>query len=237
MVTQDRPGGIHSPMTVEEVERAAGVPVSPALHGGTPYVKRPPERVENFMEVANCIAPRINRDWYKGGPELFDPTDLPMAIDPPLRSPVGPEPPEYTGIDPEKPNPKTLVGRTKVPMLSVIPETALVHLARALQYGAFFAPRKDTTTLGYGPKNWRDQSIEYMTYIDAAFRHLLAAADGEDIDPDAGDLAVGHLEEAMATLAILIDARVQGTCIDNRHTIPRQRGVVGQMLRSLREKV
>lgn len=131
-------------------------------------------------------------------------------------------------------NPKTLVGATKVPMLSVIPAPAIVRLARALQYGAHFAPRKDSENLGYGPINWRDQNIEYMTYVDAAMRHLLSAADREDIDPDTGDLQVGHLEEAMATIAILIDAREHGTCNDNRPTTAR--GLVAKMLREMRQK-
>jgi hypothetical protein len=242
MVTQDRPGGINSPMTVAEVEKTAGAPCVPALHGGTPYVKRPPATpAEGFARVAELVNAKSvmpEPSEYRGYAE--DSQELPdmkfSAFVPPRPGPLNRSRPEIWVQPVEPVNPKTLVGRTKVPMLTVIPETALVRLARALQYGAFHAPRKDTTELGYGPKNWRDQQIEYLTYVDAAMRHLLAAADGEDIDPDTGELQVGHLEEAMASLAILIDARIQGTCIDNRHTLPVFRGVAGQMLRQMRGK-
>jgi hypothetical protein len=225
----------------------------PALHGGTPYVKRPPEPkwpvwpsfsdgVERLKDPIDA-KPSEYRGYAEDSQELPDMKFVSSARPEiwTMRASAGgflpddsPRPDFILNASP--PNPKTLVGRTKVPMLTVIPETALVRLARALQYGAFHAPRKDTPELGYGPKNWRDQQIEYMTYVDAAMRHLLAAADGEDIDPDTGEMQVGHLEEAMATLAILIDARIQGTCIDNRHTLPVFRGVAGQMLRQMRSE-
>lgn len=220
MVTSDRPGGIHAPMSVAEVERIASIPTerlppAPPLHAGTPYRKGPPSLQPPRDYPTDEDYLQYVRDMEGLRPGQIIATDAPPT--------------------PEVANPKTLVGRTKVPMLSVIPATALVKLARALQYGAFHAPRKDREEPGYGPLNWRDQKIEYMTYIDAAMRHLLAAADGEDIDPDTGALACEHLDLAMATLAILIDARMQGTCVDDRRTLPLTRGEVGAMLRRMRE--
>lgn len=130
-------------------------------------------------------------------------------------------------------NPKTLMGRTKVPNLSVVPMTALIQEARAMEYGAFHSPRKDGGK-GYGPFNWRDNDIEYMTYVEAAFRHIMSAADREDIDPETGDHKISHLALARATLGILIDAIEHGTVLDNRPT--NARGVVAELLRKYRKK-
>jgi hypothetical protein len=130
-------------------------------------------------------------------------------------------------------NPKTLMGNLKVPNLSVIPFTALIHEARAMEYGAYHAPRKDGGK-GYGPFNWRDSDIEYMTYVEAAIRHLASAADREDVDPDTGELKVLHLAEARATIGILLDAIEHGTVIDNRPV--NARGRVAELLRELRKK-
>lgn len=116
-------------------------------------------------------------------------------------------------------NPKTLTGRRKLPMLSVIPPTALAYLGMAMKYGAYDAPKVDGTT-GYGPYNWRDQPIEASVYIDAAFRHLMRWWDGTNVDPDSGKPELAH---ALATLAILADAIENSTFIDDR---PRVRNEV-----------
>lgn len=115
-------------------------------------------------------------------------------------------------------NPKTLMGRLKVPVLSVIPPAALIHEANAMRYGAYEAARKDGGK-GYGPYNWRDQPIEFMVYVDAAIRHLMALVDGED---NASDSGVSHLGHARATLGILIDAIENDTVIDDRPKVRRQ---------------
>lgn len=127
-------------------------------------------------------------------------------------------------------NPKTLMGRLKVPNLSVIPFTALIEEGRAMEFGAYHSPRKDGGK-GYGPFNWRDDKIEYMTYIEAALRHVASAADREDIDPETGAM---HLAHARATLGILIDALAHGTVIDNRSKTAR--GVVAELLRKYRKQ-
>jgi hypothetical protein len=99
-------------------------------------------------------------------------------------------------------NPKQAYGDKKVP-LQFVPPVAEVYLGLALKEGA----RK------YGAYNWRDTSVESMTYIGAARRHIGAFLDGEDIDPESGN---PHLAHAMASLAILVDAQENGTLIDNR---------------------
>lgn len=115
-------------------------------------------------------------------------------------------------------NPKTLTGRRKLPMISVIPPTALLYLGMAMKYGAYDAPKVDGSK-GYGPYNWRDQPIEASVYVDALVRHVLRWWDGTDIDPDSGKPELAH---AMATLAILADAIENGTVIDDRPNVKRE---------------
>lgn len=117
-------------------------------------------------------------------------------------------------------NPKTLTGQQKVPVLSVIPPASIIAQATAMRYEAFFAPRVDGSK-GYGPYNWRDQPIEAHIYIDAAICHLMQWWDGDEaklISDDEGRIIgeVSHLAFALATIGILIDARANGTCIDDR---------------------
>lgn len=123
-------------------------------------------------------------------------------------------------------NPKTLTGQQKVPVLSVIPPASILAQATAMRYGAFFAPRVDGKR-GYGPYNWRDQPIEAHIYIDAAIRHLMQWWDGDDAEGIFDDNGrhideISHLAFALATIGILIDARANGTLIDDRPPIRKQ---------------
>lgn len=99
-------------------------------------------------------------------------------------------------------NPKDRYGLAKVPF-SLIPESASVFLAMGLKHGA----RK------YGPFNWRVEPVQGRVYLEAAKRHLALILDGEDFDRDTG---VHHGAFVLATMAIYMDAMVQGTLIDNR---------------------
>lgn len=101
-----------------------------------------------------------------------------------------------------EPNPKDLVGATKVP-LGLVPSSAKAHMAAALRDGA----RK------YGPYNWRDHPVKATVYLDAAERHIDAYRNGE---MNAGDSGQHHLGHAMACLAILLDAQESGNLIDDR---------------------
>ncbi|PYG32426.1 hypothetical protein C8N36_103175 [Pelagimonas varians] len=65
----------------------------------------------------------------------------------------------------------------------------------------------------YGPHNWREGQVIASTYYGAAMRHLCAWVEGEDLDPDSG---LSHLTKAMTSLAVLRDAQIQGTAIDDR---------------------
>ena len=112
-------------------------------------------------------------------------------------------------------NPKTLMGRQKLSVLSVVPPASILREAEAMHYGAHLAPRKGGTK-GYGPYNWRDDPVEVMIYVDACMRHLFAYVDGEGTDPESG---VTHLGHAKACLGIIVDAEANGTLIDNRPAV------------------
>ncbi len=112
------------------------------------------------------------------------------------------------------PNPKQAYGDLKIP-LGLVPSTALILMGQAFKEGA----RK------YGPYNWREKSVESMTYLHATLRHVAAYIDGEEIDPESGN---PHLAHALACLAIIADAAAVGCLLDNRPP----HGVAGELLRA-----
>lgn len=77
------------------------------------------------------------------------------------------------------------------PSISLIPRKAIELEAQVMMFGA----KK------YAKNNWR-QGIAYSRLIDAGLRHLLAYADGEDLDPETG---ISHLAHARCCLGMLID--------------------------------
>lgn len=102
------------------------------------------------------------------------------------------------------PNPKKRYGDKKVP-LQLVPPAAAISIARGLQEGA----RK------YGAWNWRENAVEFMTYVGSAKRHIDAMLEGEWEDPDSQDGKL-HIDGALASLAILADAVSFGNLIDDR---------------------
>ena len=99
-------------------------------------------------------------------------------------------------------NPKQRYGDKKVAMHNV-PPVAEIYLALAMQDGA----------AKYGPFNWRETSVQAMTYVGAIKRHLAAWVDGENNAKDSGYPHLGHI---MACCAILADAFENGVLTDNR---------------------
>lgn len=99
-------------------------------------------------------------------------------------------------------NPKQLYGDKK-PNLSLLPLSAQIAQWEAHYDGM----------LKYGIYNWRENPVEAMTYLDAAMRHLRLYENGEKL---ARDTKVQNLGAVMACCAILIDAELHGTLIDNR---------------------
>jgi hypothetical protein len=65
----------------------------------------------------------------------------------------------------------------------------------------------------YGVKNWRIDKILASTYEGAMLRHLTAWITGEDTDPDSGQ---PHLTHLRACCAVVLDAQMHGTLIDDR---------------------
>lgn len=99
-------------------------------------------------------------------------------------------------------NPKDIVAGGKLP-LHLFPPSARALISLAMLEGAS----------KYGRSNWRDGGVKWSVYYDAANRHLDAAFEGEEADPDSG---LPHLAHAGACIAILIDAAMSGTLIDDR---------------------
>lgn len=118
-------------------------------------------------------------------------------------------------------NPKQLYGDKKIP-LQLVPPSVCIAIARGLAEGA----------VKYGPWNWRDQPVEAMTYYGATLRHMAAWLEGETLDPDGNGKT--HLDGAIASLGILIDAQAAGTLIDNRPAV-RNFGALADLMTGARK--
>lgn len=99
-------------------------------------------------------------------------------------------------------NPKDRLGLKKAP-LRLVPWVSIVALARVMKLGAD----------KYGEVNWREKKPRATVYFEAALRHLLAYADGQDTDPESGE---SHLAHVMANMAILLDAKSCDCLLDDR---------------------
>jgi hypothetical protein len=113
-------------------------------------------------------------------------------------------------------NPKDLVGAKKAP-LGLVPPALVIGASEAMGNGA----------AKYGPFNWRDQPVQYMTYLEAMQRHIAALIDGQDLAEDTG---IHHLKHVVAGGGILLDAMaIPGGLIDNRPP----KGPAADLLRAL----
>jgi len=79
--------------------------------------------------------------------------------------------------------------------LSLVPKLALIEVMKSLEYGA----------VKYGAQNWRKVDNLQTRYSDSAFRHLLAEALGEDLDPDIKDQEIYHLANAICGLMFKLE--------------------------------
>jgi dATP/dGTP diphosphohydrolase/uncharacterized protein DUF4406 len=111
-------------------------------------------------------------------------------------------------LPPETPkdesNPKDRRGLKKAP-LRLVPWVSIIQLARVMKLGAD----------KYGEVNWREKKPRLTVYFEAALRHLLAYADGQNTDPESGE---SHLAHVMANMAILLDAESCNCLLDDRKT-------------------
>ena len=96
------------------------------------------------------------------------------------------------------------------PALHLVPPALKIHVAEAMNYGAF---RAGPDHKGYGPYNWRETKVRLTVYIAACMRHLESFLDGEDFAKDSG---VHHAAHCAAGCGIILDAMEQGTLIDDR---------------------
>jgi hypothetical protein len=87
--------------------------------------------------------------------------------------------------------------------ISLIPREAIEEEAKALAFGAE----------KYGKYNYRE-GIAYSRLIDSALRHILALADGEDIDQESG---CNHAANARANLGMLIFMMSKKPEMDDRY--------------------
>ena len=104
-------------------------------------------------------------------------------------------------------NPKLIQAQKdgKIPMEYLV-YSVLADDARCHQHGG----------AKYGVRNWRLDKILASTYEGAMLRHFLAWASGEDRDPDSG---LPHLTHLRACCAVVLDAEIHGTLIDDRDRV------------------
>lgn len=103
-------------------------------------------------------------------------------------------------------NPKDIIGSRKIP-LDIVPDTIAVLAAPAFLEGA----------LKYGRYNWRICGVRASIYYSALKRHIKKWWNGQDEDPIT---RVHHLSNALACIAILLDAELYGKLEDDRPPCP-----------------
>lgn len=117
----------------------------------------------------------------------------------------------YRGSFVGKLNPKDQMASTKLPV-NLVPTELIRETAKAMEYGAFKAPRKDGK-FGYGAWNWRESGVSYTIMVSAIIRHALELLDGKDT---ADDSKVSHLGHIAAGVGIILDAKKNGVLRDDR---------------------
>jgi hypothetical protein len=123
-----------------------------------------------------------------------------------------PVPPTKDVVAQKPSNPKEAIGDTKL-NLSLVPDTAHMYLASAFTEGA----------LKYGSYNWRAAGVRASTYVAACRRHLAKWWNGEEFDPKT---KVHHLANAMACLAIILDAKLVSKLNDDRPPVADINGLI-----------
>ena len=110
----------------------------------------------------------------------------------------------------DKANPKGAAGRAKIP-LHLWPASATAAGSLGFLEGE----------LKYGRNNYRATDVAASVYVAAAKRHIDAWFEGQEVSPD---YKVPHLGNALACLAILVDAQANGSLIDDRNFTKREDG-------------
>lgn len=116
-------------------------------------------------------------------------------------------------------NPKDRVATSRLD-LTLFPTTAVAYGALAFTEGHN----------KYGAMNWRPAGAVASIYVAACKRHLDKWFEGQEEDPKT---TVPHLANALACIAVLIDAKEYGTLVDDRPPICN----VAELLNKFEEKV
>lgn len=106
-------------------------------------------------------------------------------------------------MKPTKKNPKDLLASLKVP-LHLWSASASARGAVGLLEGC----------LKYGRNNFRENPVHASVYVSAVLRHIKDWFEGNDLTPDSGN---DHIGLALANLAIICEAQMCGTLIDDRN--------------------
>lgn len=115
-------------------------------------------------------------------------------------------------------NPKIAIGSKKAP-LRLVPPALEVYASVVMALGG----------AKYGPYNWRSLHVSRVCYLEAAMRHLKAALDGEDADPETD---VPHEAHVAACMGIILDAMSMDRLVDDRY----KSGQVSRLLKMAAEK-
>lgn len=99
-------------------------------------------------------------------------------------------------------NPKDGQATTRAD-LGNFPDSAVLYGSLAFSEGG----------LKYGEYNWRKTGVQSSVYVSAARRHIAKWWNGEEFDPKTH---VHHLGNALACLAVLVDAIEVGNLNDDR---------------------
>jgi hypothetical protein len=108
----------------------------------------------------------------------------------------GEDSPPPSNIEPTPTHPRPSQEGTKhdqgKPKFSLIPQAALLEVAKVATFGA----------QKYGPKNWQDTKNLRDRYTDAALRHINAFLQGESHD---AETELHHLSHAICSLMFVLD--------------------------------
>lgn len=118
-------------------------------------------------------------------------------------------------------NPKDILAATKLDF-SIVPETMEADVAIAFLEGA----------LKYGRYNWRMKPVKMSVYTSALKRHAAKLHAGEDRDKKT---RVKHVAYIMCCAAIINDAAIYGTLIDDRPPRGRLRPDIADYIDNARD--
>lgn len=104
----------------------------------------------------------------------------------------------------------------KKPPMSLVPPSALVLIALAMEDGA----------IKRSAYNWRETQVSTMQLLDKVLRHVYKFLDGQDIDEESG---LSELAHAAADIMVLIDAIETKSVVNDRP----KKGTTAELIKRL----